>query len=101
MRQAIFLSSVRADLLRILEYIAEESGSIAIGENFVAQLRGQCQKLAALNVKIGRARPELRPGIRSFPYKGYVIFFRYERVRFEVVNILEGHMDIDAFFRVE
>ena len=26
---------------------------------------------------------------------GYVIFFRYVGDRFEVVNILEGHRDID------
>jgi len=36
--------------------------------------------------------------MRSFPYKGYVIFFRYVADRFEVVNILEGHRDIEAFF---
>jgi toxin ParE1/3/4 len=29
---------------------------------------------------------------------GYVIFFRYEADRFEVLNILEGHRDIDAHF---
>ena len=31
-------------------------------------------------------------------HKGYVIFFRYADHRFEVVNILEGHRDIEAFF---
>jgi toxin ParE1/3/4 len=58
----------------------------------------QCHKLAALDATVGRPRPELRPDIRSFPYKGYVIFFRYRARRFEVVNILEGHRDIESFF---
>lgn len=38
----------------------------------------------------------IAPDIRSAPFKGYVIFFRYERGRFEVVNILEG--DIERYF---
>jgi len=29
----------------------------------------------------------------------YVIFFRYEGDSVEVVNICEGHRDIDAYFR--
>ena len=31
-------------------------------------------------------------------HKGYVIFFRYADERFEVVDLLEGHRDIEAFF---
>jgi toxin ParE1/3/4 len=45
-----------------------------------------------------RPRPELRSDIRSFPFKGYVIFFRYHAGRFEVVNILDGHRDVEGFF---
>lgn len=97
MRRATFLASVRADLLTILTYIADKSGSIAVGETFVQKLRAKCHK-AALQITIGRARPELRAGIRSFPYMGYVIFFRYVGERFEVVNILEGHQDIEVHF---
>lgn len=98
MRRATFLASVRADFLAILTYISKTSGSVAVGEAFVQKLRAKCHKLAALDATIGRARPELRPDIRSFPYMGYVIFFRYVEGRFEVVNILEGHRDIDAYF---
>lgn len=58
----------------------------------------QCAKLAALPGVLGRARPELRPDIRSFAFRGYVIFFRYRGDRLEVVSVLEGHRDIDAHF---
>jgi plasmid stabilization system protein ParE len=40
-----------------------------------------------------------RPDIRSFAFKGYVIFFRYEGDGFEIVNVLEGHRDVIAYFR--
>ena len=98
MRRATFLASVRTDLLNIFTYIAEASGSVSIAENFVSKLRVECHTLAAITGTIGRARPELRPDIRSAVYRNYVIFFRYVDDRFEVVNILESHRDIDAYF---
>ena len=59
----------------------------------------QWRKLASLPGTLGRARPELRPDIRSFPFKGYVIFFRYAADTFERVNVLEGHRDVVAYFQ--
>jgi plasmid stabilization system protein ParE len=56
------------------------------------------RELAALPGTLGRARPELRPDIRSFAFGSYVIFFRYGGDRFEVVNIIEGHRDIVAYY---
>jgi toxin ParE1/3/4 len=47
---------------------------------------------------MGRSRPELRPDFRSFPDKNYVIFFRSADEGFDLVNILQGHRDIDAYF---
>lgn len=101
MRRASFLASVRADLLAILSYIAEASGDVAAAEAFVAKLRAQCHKLASYETVMGRARPELRHDLRSFPFRGYVIFFRYVDTRFEVVNILSAHRDIDFVFGQE
>src|ERR1700757_1489621 len=71
------LPSARADLVTILEHITRESGSLVIGRRFVGALRLQCRELSALPGTLGRARPELRPDIRSFPFRGYLIFFRY------------------------
>jgi toxin ParE1/3/4 len=90
------LPSAKSDLVNILEYITRESGSLNIGRRFISALRRQCRELAALPGTLGRARPELRPDIRSFAFKGYVILFRYVDDAFEVVNIIEGHRDIDA-----
>ena len=64
----------------------------------MAELRRRCHELAALPGTLGRARSELGPDLRSVSHKGYVIFFRYADERFEVVDILEGHRDIEAFF---
>jgi len=98
-RQLILLDSALADFTSILDYITRQSGNLAIGRAFVDRLRIQREKLASLPGTLGRSRPELRPDIRSFAFKGYVIFFRYQGDRFEVVNVLEGHRDIIAYFR--
>jgi len=95
----VYLASARRDFADILKYITQESGSLAIGRGFVDLLRMQCRKLASLPGTLGRPRPELRPDIRSFPFKGYMIFFRYGDDTFEVVNVLEGHRDIVGYFR--
>jgi plasmid stabilization system protein ParE len=71
---------------------------LVVGRRFVGELRQKCRTLADLPGTLGRARPELRPDIRSSAFKGYVIFFRYVDERFEVVNIIEGHRDIDELF---
>ena len=47
---------------------------------------------------MGRPRTDLRPDLRSYPYGNYVIFFRYLDDTLEVVNILQGHRDIETFF---
>ena len=94
----VYLDSAKQDLIDILRYIARESGSIATGQQFVSLLRHKCRHLAGLPGHMGRPRPELRPDIRSFAFRGYVLFFRYAGETFEVVNILEAHRDIDGGF---
>jgi len=101
MRRLVYLLSAQEDLNDIYRYIARESKSRTIGEAFIRSLRQQCRKLASLPGSLGQSRPELRPDIRSFAFKGYVIFFRYEGEHFEVVNILEGHRDITSQFHKE
>jgi toxin ParE1/3/4 len=97
-RQLVLLDSALADFASILDYIARESGSRIIGRRFVDRLRDQCKKLASLPGTLGRLRPELQSDLRSFAFRGYVIFFRYEDNTFLVVNALEGHRDIVAYF---
>jgi Plasmid stabilization system protein len=98
MRRLRYLASAKADLLEIMTYIAAESGDVAVARRFIETLREQCRKLANLPGELGRARPELRPDIRSFAFRGYVIFFRYVDDAFEVINVLEGHRDIEIYF---
>ncbi len=98
MPRLVYLASARRDFAAILEYITRQSGSLAVGQGFVEAVRQQCRKLASLPGTLGRARPQLRHDIRSFAFRNYVIFFRYKNDTFEVVNVIEGHRDLVAYF---
>lgn len=76
---------------------ADQSGGVAAGEAFVREMRAKRHKLAALEVTLGRARPELRADFSSFPYER--VFFRYVADRFEVVSLLEGHRNVETQLR--
>jgi plasmid stabilization system protein ParE len=98
LRRLVYLSSARPDFRDILRYLTEEGGDRTVARTFVDRLQQQCRRLASLPGTLGRARPELRPDIRSFPHRGYIIFFRYEADTLEVVNVLEGHRDFPSLF---
>jgi len=99
MRRPSYGAAARRDLAAILDYVTRESGSLAAGRRFTDQLRQKCAHLASLPGTLGRPRPELHADLRSFAFKGYVIFFRYAGDAFEVVNVPEGHRDIVACCR--
>lgn len=94
-----YTSAALDDLVEIAAYIATSNGSVEAGERFAADIRGKCASLASLPGTLGRPRPELLPDIRSSPFKGYIIFFRYVEGVLEVVNVLERHRDSEQNFR--
>jgi plasmid stabilization system protein ParE len=97
--QLRYAAAARDDLVGIAVYIARESGHPGTARSFTQFLRQRCADLAASSFQLGRLRPELGADIRSFGVSHYVIFFRYVGDILEVINILEGHRDIDAFFK--
>ena len=99
MGQLRFTPAVERDLAEISDYIADASGSPETARRFAASVETQCANLARPPSTLGRPRPELRPDVRSFPFKGYVIFFRYlDDEILEVVHIIEGHRDVAVIF---
>jgi toxin ParE1/3/4 len=84
------------DLAGIELHVEETSGSSEAAQGFVTQLVAKCERLARLEARVGRPRPELLPDLRSYPYRNYIIFFRFVGDSFHVVNILHGARDIGA-----
>ena len=85
-----------SDLDDIFDYIAEDSLDRATG--LIKKLYGQMEKLAA-SPGIGRRRDELLPGLQSFPYGNYLIFYTPIDNGVDVVRVLNGARDIEALFK--
>ena len=94
-----YTATARDDLISIITYIADRSGNRAVAERFADRLRAKCQEIADAPIRLGRSRPDLLPNIRSLTYRNSMILFRYVGNVVEIVNVIEGHRDIDAIFR--
>ena len=55
-------------------------------------------ELLATHPEIGKARPELLTGIRSFPINSYVVFYRPIKDGVQILRVLNGSRDIEAVF---
>jgi toxin ParE1/3/4 len=84
-----------SDLIEIRNYIADDS--VASADASVDQLYKTIQVLANQSLS-GRRREELAPGIRSFPFGRYMIFYRARRNRTEIIRVLHGSRNIQAIF---
>ena len=87
-----------ADVFEIWDYIADDS--LAAADRWVDRLDEQLRLLAAQPV-MGRARDELAPCVRSFPFGRYVVFYVPLDDGIDVVRVLHGARDIDAVFNPE
>jgi toxin ParE1/3/4 len=85
----------RTDLIEIWTYIADDSETNA--DAFVDRL---CETIQILGRHrgSGRSREEWPPGILSFPFARYVIFYRSATDATEVVRVLHGARDIENIF---
>jgi toxin ParE1/3/4 len=85
-----------ADLDDIWCYIARKSGSLEIADRFTELLSDRFYLLAN-HPYIGRRRDEeLRPGLRSFPVRDYIILYRIENENVLILRVLRGSRDIKA-----
>lgn len=84
-----------ADILDIWDYIAEDSLDEA--DRWVDSLDEKLELLATQPL-MGRVRDELLAGLRSFPFRRYVIFYLAVEDGVDVVRALHSGRDIDLAF---
>jgi toxin ParE1/3/4 len=85
-------------LAEIWAYIADDSTEHA--DAFAALIDDKFHALAR-QPGMGRARPELDKSLRSFAVGRYVIFYLPLPKGVEIVRVLHGARDIEAFFSDE
>ena len=84
-----------SDLENIEEYIAQDDIDQAL--SFIERLF-ETMSLLATQPGMGRARPELRANVRSFPVGQYVVFYEPTPGAIDVLRVLSGARDVDALF---
>ena len=84
-----------ADLDAIWDFIAADDPSAA--DRFVDLLVEKAFSLGDMP-EMGRSRDEIESGIRSFPVRRYVLFYKVFEEELVVLRIVSGHRDLDALF---
>jgi toxin ParE1/3/4 len=84
------------DTLQIWTRIAQDDVAAAddLTDSFTAAL-----EVLAQFPGVGRARDELRPGLRSFPVRKYLLLYKKVPGGIEVVRVIHGARDLRRIFR--
>ena len=96
------LNTLRAerDLDDLWCYMAIAADHPEIADRWLDALMAHA-RLVATQPKMGIARPEVAPEIRSFIEGRYVIFYRPIPDGIEIVRVLHGARDLEASFHTD
>lgn len=81
------------DILDIWDHIADDN--MAAADRWIDALDAAFSRLATRPM-MGRARPEIAPDLRSFPFRRYVIYYVPLSDGIDVVRVLHSARDIDG-----
>lgn len=90
-----YSSEANADIEEIAFYIFDLNPTAA--NHFLDALDETCQRLA-VNPEIGRRRPELGEGLRSFCVGNYIIFYTISKEAIEIARVIYGGRDLPRIF---
>ena len=85
----------RADLAEVWEYLYRVTGDISFADRQIDALMDRFVMLSNWP-RMGRARDDLRPGLRGHPVGNYTIFYRAEGPDIVVQRILHSRRNIRA-----
>jgi toxin ParE1/3/4 len=86
----------RRDFETIWDFVARDNPPAA---DQLLQTFDEKLKLLSDHPKAGRARPELRPRLRSYPVGQYILFYRACRGGIELIRVLHGARNMREIFR--
>ena len=98
-RAVIWSPDASADLSAIWDYYVEAAGRHT-ADGIIRGIFEMCTVLEA-HPFAGRARGEVRPGLRSIAASPHVVFYRVNDGVAEVVRVLDGRRDLDEIFAHE
>jgi toxin ParE1/3/4 len=92
MPRLLFTQSAQSDLLEAWLYVAEDNAAAA--DRVLAAIEDEAKALLAQPL-MGRARPELAEGVRSWPTSSrYIVYYLPEPEGITVLRVLHHARDI-------
>jgi toxin ParE1/3/4 len=91
-----FSRRARVDLRAVLLYIAADNPGAAYA--FVDEITSLCHGLGRFPERYPE-RSDIAPGLRSAPYRGYVILYRISVGSVLIERVLHGSRDLSAAVR--
>jgi toxin ParE1/3/4 len=88
------------DLIEAAEYLDQATANNVFGNQLLDDM-DRVMDLIAENPSMGRARPELRKGLRGFSRGHYTIFWRLHDQEIEIVRVLHHRQDAEREFGVK
>ena len=85
----------RAELANIWNYIVKESGNVTAADGVIDAITERFYLLSQFPY-MGRARDDLRAGLRSFAVGQYVIIYAIENEDVEILHVFHGRQDIEG-----
>ena len=95
-RAALWSPEALNDRERIWDYYVQIAGRHT-AEKLVREI-AEVIALLEEHPFAGRARSEVRPGLRSFPATPHIVFYRVVNDTAEIVRVLDGRQDIEEKF---
>ena len=95
MTRLVLTRQARADLDEIWFYVAQDG--VEAADRLVDRIFEKCGLIAG-SPQIGRERPEIAAGVRSFPVGSSLIFYHEKDGTAFVDRVLSGYRDLLAAF---
>ena len=95
--EVVFSEKSVSDLKEIAEYI--QPGNAERASSFIHEIIDFCKQELAMNPRIGRGRDDLNQNLRSFPFRKYVIFYRYHIHHLEIIHVIHSARDIRQIYK--
>lgn len=95
-KQIRFSEFSRADLKEIYLYIASDSPIRS--RQLMVEITQCCEQTLAEYPELGKIRPDIYTGVRSFVFKRHTIFYREVDDAIEIIRFLHGSRDVDSAF---
>ena len=96
-RPVIWSPEAESDLADIWSYYRDVAGAQAAEGKSLRAISKACLLLEE-HALVGRARDEIRPGLRSVLVSPHVVFYRVSGETAQIVRILDGRRDIEDIF---